>query len=39
MAIGDLDGAFNAIKLIKNERVWLNLARRCVYTKRIDAVF
>ena len=36
MAIGDLDGAFNAIKLIKNERVWLNLARRCVYTKRID---
>ena len=36
MAIGDLDGAFNSIKLIKNERVWFNLAKRCVYTKRLD---
>ena len=36
MAIGDLDAAFNSIKLIKNERVWLNLAKRCVYTKRLD---
>ena len=22
--------------MIRNERVWLNLARRCVFTKRID---
>ncbi|CBY35545.1 unnamed protein product [Oikopleura dioica] len=36
MALGDLDSAFNSIKLIKNETVWLNLAKRCVYTKRID---
>lgn len=36
MALGDLDSAFNSIKLIKNETVWLNLAKRCVYTKRLD---
>lgn len=35
-AVGCLDEAFLAIKAIKSESVWLNMARMCVKTKRLD---
>ncbi|RMX59262.1 hypothetical protein pdam_00005737 [Pocillopora damicornis] len=35
-AIGNMDEAFKAIKLIKSESVWENMARMCVKTKRLD---
>ncbi|XP_046855391.1 intraflagellar transport protein 140 homolog isoform X2 [Xenia sp. Carnegie-2017] len=33
---GNMDEAFKAIKLIKNQSVWENMARMCVKTKRLD---
>lgn len=36
LAIGNLDEAFKAIKLIKSEAVWENMARMCVKTQRLD---
>ncbi|XP_075533843.1 intraflagellar transport protein rempA isoform X2 [Dermacentor variabilis] len=36
MTLRDMDEAFKAIKSIKNEAVWENMARMCVRTKRLD---
>ncbi|KAH7979186.1 hypothetical protein HPB49_008610 [Dermacentor silvarum] len=36
MTLRDMDEAFKAIKAIKNEAVWENMARMCVRTKRLD---
>uniref|UniRef100_A0A8C7E0Z2 Intraflagellar transport 140 n=1 Tax=Naja naja TaxID=35670 RepID=A0A8C7E0Z2_NAJNA len=36
LTIGDMDEAFKAIKLIKSEAVWENMARMCVKTQRLD---
>ncbi|KAF4087733.1 hypothetical protein AMELA_G00073850 [Ameiurus melas] len=36
LTIGDMDEAFRAIKLIKSEAVWENMARMCVKTCRLD---
>ncbi|XP_025043975.2 intraflagellar transport protein 140 homolog isoform X2 [Pelodiscus sinensis] len=36
LTIGDMDEAFRAIKLIKSETVWENMARMCVKTQRLD---
>ncbi|KAL1475134.1 hypothetical protein MTO96_037504 [Rhipicephalus appendiculatus] len=36
MTLRDMDEAFKAIKAIKNEAVWENMARMCVKTKRLD---
>ncbi|XP_062847169.1 intraflagellar transport protein 140 homolog isoform X2 [Trichomycterus rosablanca] len=36
LTIGDMDEAFRAIKLIKSEAVWENMARMCVKTRRLD---
>ncbi|CAF0995675.1 unnamed protein product [Adineta ricciae] len=36
LTLGDLDAAFKAIKIIKKESVWENLARMCVLTRRAD---
>ncbi|KAK8773533.1 hypothetical protein V5799_011934 [Amblyomma americanum] len=36
MTLRDMDEAFKAIKAIKNEAVWANMARMCVKTKRLD---
>ncbi|XP_052833890.1 intraflagellar transport protein 140 homolog [Octopus bimaculoides] len=35
-AIGNMDEAFKAIKLIKNESVWENMAKMCVKTQQLD---
>ncbi|PRP89671.1 intraflagellar transport protein [Planoprotostelium fungivorum] len=36
LAIGNMDEAYKAVKLIKNSNVWENMAIMCVKTKRID---
>eukprot|EP00116_Pleurobrachia_bachei_P006764 sb/3467026/ len=36
LTIGNLDEAFKAIKLIKSETVWENMAKMCVKTRRLD---
>ena len=36
LCIGNMDEAFKAIKTIKSEHVWENMARMCVKTKRLD---
>ncbi|XP_062359436.1 intraflagellar transport protein 140 homolog [Cinclus cinclus] len=36
LTAGDMDEAFKAIKLIKSEAVWENMARMCVKTQRLD---
>ncbi|XP_075035600.1 intraflagellar transport protein 140 homolog [Mixophyes fleayi] len=36
LTVGDMDEAFKAIKLIKSETVWENMARMCVKTRRLD---
>ncbi|XP_023244589.1 intraflagellar transport protein 140 homolog [Centruroides sculpturatus] len=36
LTVGNMDEAFKAIKVIKNESVWENMARMCVKTKRLD---
>ncbi|XP_037392907.1 intraflagellar transport protein 140 homolog isoform X2 [Pygocentrus nattereri] len=36
LTIGDMDEAFRAIKLIKSEAVWENMARMCVKSRRLD---
>ncbi|XP_022250207.1 LOW QUALITY PROTEIN: intraflagellar transport protein 140 homolog [Limulus polyphemus] len=36
LATGNMDEAFKAIKVIKNESVWENMACMCVKTKRLD---
>ncbi|XP_023331155.1 intraflagellar transport protein 140 homolog [Eurytemora carolleeae] len=36
LSIGNMDEAFKAIKAIKSEKVWENMARMCVKTKRLD---
>uniref|UniRef100_A0A672N0M4 Intraflagellar transport 140 n=1 Tax=Sinocyclocheilus grahami TaxID=75366 RepID=A0A672N0M4_SINGR len=36
LTIGDMDEAFKAIKLIKSEAVWENMARMCVKSRRLD---
>jgi intraflagellar transport protein 140 len=35
-ALGNMDKAFRAIKLIKSEKVWESMARMCVRTQRLD---
>jgi intraflagellar transport protein 140 len=39
VTVGNMDEAFKAIKLIKSESVWENMARMCVKTKRLDVAF
>ena len=36
LTIGNMDEAFKAMKLIKSESVWYNMARMCVKTRRLD---
>ncbi|ELT94193.1 hypothetical protein CAPTEDRAFT_114177 [Capitella teleta] len=36
LTIGNMDEAFKAIKLIKSESVWENMAKMCVKTRRLD---
>ncbi|VDQ10448.1 unnamed protein product [Trichobilharzia regenti] len=36
LAIGEMDSAFRAMKLIKSPTVWQNMARMCVTTCRLD---
>ncbi|XP_022095457.1 intraflagellar transport protein 140 homolog isoform X2 [Acanthaster planci] len=36
LTIGNMDEAFKAIKLIKSETVWENMAKMCVKTRRLD---
>ncbi|XP_071962146.1 intraflagellar transport protein 140 homolog [Antedon mediterranea] len=36
LTIGNMDEAFKAIKLIKSESVWENMATMCVKTRRLD---
>lgn len=36
VTIGNMDEAFKAIKLIKSESVWENMAKMCVKTRRLD---
>ncbi|XP_064637216.1 intraflagellar transport protein 140 homolog [Lineus longissimus] len=36
LTIGNMDEAFKAIKLIKNESVWENMAKMCVKSRRLD---
>ncbi|KAK3865459.1 hypothetical protein Pcinc_025661 [Petrolisthes cinctipes] len=36
LSIGNMDDAFKAIKAIKSETVWENMAKMCVKTKRLD---
>eukprot|EP00095_Tigriopus_kingsejongensis_P006204 snap_masked-scaffold252_size238019-processed-gene-1.6 protein:Tk06204 transcript:snap_masked-scaffold252_size238019-processed-gene-1.6-mRNA-1 annotation:"intraflagellar transport protein 140-like protein" len=36
LSIGNMDEAFRAIKVIKNKKVWGNLARMCVKSRRLD---
>lgn len=35
-AIGNMDEAYKAVKLVKDPAIWVNMARMCVSTKRID---
>ncbi|CAH1793664.1 unnamed protein product [Owenia fusiformis] len=36
LTIGNMDEAFKAIKLIRSESVWENMAKMCVKTRRLD---
>ncbi|CAH8664618.1 unnamed protein product [Heterobilharzia americana] len=36
LALGEMDSAFRAMKLIKSPAVWQNMARMCVTTCRLD---
>eukprot|EP00756_Hemistasia_phaeocysticola_P006237 Hpha_TRINITY_DN13742_c1_g2::TRINITY_DN13742_c1_g2_i1::g.142675::m.142675/K19672/IFT140; intraflagellar transport protein 140 len=36
LAMGDMDAAYRAVKLIKDENVWTNMAKSCVKTRRLD---
>eukprot|EP00755_Sulcionema_specki_P015940 Sspe_Gene.9975::Locus_3352_Transcript_1_1_Confidence_1.000_Length_4513::g.9975::m.9975/K19672/IFT140; intraflagellar transport protein 140 len=36
LACGDMDSAYRAVKLIKDENVWNNMAVVCVKTRRLD---
>ncbi|KAH9494870.1 hypothetical protein Btru_015870 [Bulinus truncatus] len=36
LCIGNMDEAFKAIKLIKSESVWENMAKMCVKSRRLD---
>ena len=36
LSIGNMDEAFRAIKMIDNKKVWGNLARMCVKSRRLD---
>ena len=36
LSIGNMDEAFRAIKMIENKKVWGNLARMCVKSRRLD---
>jgi intraflagellar transport protein 140 len=36
LAVGNLDEAFKAVRMIGNEGVWRNMARMCVTSKRLD---
>ncbi|GFO12432.1 intraflagellar transport protein 140 homolog, partial [Plakobranchus ocellatus] len=36
LAVGNMDEAFKAIKLIKSESVWENMAKMCVKSRRLD---
>lgn len=36
LTMGDMDEAFKAIKVIKSESVWENMAKMCVKTRRLD---
>lgn len=35
-AIGNMDEAYKAVKLVKDPAIWVNMAKMCVSTKRID---
>ncbi|GAB1610026.1 hypothetical protein Ahia01_001288500, partial [Argonauta hians] len=35
-AVGNMEQAFRAIKLIQNQSVWANMARMCVKTRQLD---
>lgn len=36
LTVGNMDEAFKAVRPIKNKKVWENLARMCVNTRRMD---
>ncbi|XP_059892091.1 intraflagellar transport protein 140 homolog [Gadus macrocephalus] len=36
LTVGNMDGAFRSIKLIKSVAVWENMARMCVKNRRLD---
>ena len=36
LAIGNMDEAYKAVKLIQNPNVWENMAHMCVKTRRLD---
>ncbi|CAL1531559.1 unnamed protein product [Lymnaea stagnalis] len=36
LTVGNMDEAFKAIKLIKSESVWENMAKMCVKSRRLD---
>ncbi|XP_037074398.1 intraflagellar transport protein 140 homolog isoform X2 [Pollicipes pollicipes] len=36
LSVGNMDEAFKAIKTIKSQQVWENMARMCVKSKRLD---
>ncbi|CAM1291051.1 IFT140 (predicted) [Pycnogonum litorale] len=36
LTVGNMDEAFKAIKTIRSENVWENMAKMCVKTKRLD---
>eukprot|EP00873_Tetraselmis_striata_P011387 jgi/Tetstr1/431651/TSEL_021180.t1 len=36
LAVGKMDEAYKAVKLIKNPSVWENMAQICIKTKRLD---
>ena len=38
LTIGNMDAAYQAVRLIKSSNVWENMAHMCVKTKRLDVV-
>ena len=36
MAVGNMDEAFRAVKAIRNNAVWENMAHLCIKNKRLD---
>ena len=36
LTMGNMDEAYKAVKAIKDENVWHNMAQMCVKTKRLD---